>query len=57
LGHYVVVFAADEVEKSVGYLDPAISTGSVWVSAATFDAARKSEGTDEDIILCYRKTV
>ena len=56
MGHYVLAFAADRKEKTIGYLDPAVHSGPVWVSEAVFDAARKSEGTDEDIIICISGT-
>lgn len=52
LGHYVVLTGYDFATNEVAYLDPALSlpVGDGRVSPDDLDVARKSFGTDEDLI-------
>ena len=53
-GHYVVVCGYDEDRQEFVLRDPASSNATLVISAAGFDNARKSFGTDEDILLVSR---
>ncbi|OQS01234.1 hypothetical protein ACHHYP_01609 [Achlya hypogyna] len=52
-GHFIVVFGISS--DGVNYVDPASPQHSTcWMTIATFEAARKCSGTDEDIVLISR---
>jgi Guanylylate cyclase len=50
-GHYIVVVAYCASSDSYEVRDPAAEAGHLTVPAAVLEAARRSFGTDEDIIL------
>lgn len=52
IGHYVVICGCNLVRNEFLIKDPAISNpNGVWISADDFDAARRSFGTDEDMLI------
>ncbi|EQC30870.1 hypothetical protein SDRG_11351 [Saprolegnia diclina VS20] len=52
-GHFIVVTSISS--RGVAYVDPASPAHpSCWMSLASFEAARKSHGTDEDLILIHQ---
>lgn len=52
VGHYVVVCGCDSVRNEFLIKDPAISNpNGVWVKADDFDLARRTFGTDEDMLI------
>eukprot|EP00240_Pyramimonas_obovata_P006933 CAMPEP_0118924732 /NCGR_PEP_ID=MMETSP1169-20130426/2730_1 /TAXON_ID=36882 /ORGANISM="Pyramimonas obovata, Strain CCMP722" /LENGTH=161 /DNA_ID=CAMNT_0006865863 /DNA_START=857 /DNA_END=1342 /DNA_ORIENTATION=- len=53
-GHYVVVCGYDAARHEFVLRDPASSSATLVVSASGFESARKSFGTDEDILLVSR---
>ena len=50
LGHYVVVMWFDDERDAYLILDPASSMEQQWLSRDDFDRARRSPGTDEDLL-------
>lgn len=51
VGHYVLVTGYDEARRGYHIKDPAKDIDSMFVTCEDFDAARRSHGTDEDLIL------
>lgn len=52
VGHYVVVCGCDSGKNEFLIKDPAISNSNgIWVKADDFDNARRSFGTDEDMLI------
>jgi hypothetical protein len=51
VGHYIVVAGYCPETDCYAIRDPAAETGHLTIAADTFEAARRSFGTDEDIIL------
>ena len=56
-GHYIVVVAYCASSDSYEVRDPAAEAGHLTVPAAVLEAARRSFGTDEDIILVRTPSV
>jgi len=54
-GHYVVICGFDAVNKDYIICDPASTSGPMTVSAEVLEEARKSYGTDEDILFVSHK--
>lgn len=56
-GHYILVIGYETKDNRdlIHYVDPGKTDGVCTTTQDNFDLARKSFGTDEDIILCYRK--
>ena len=67
VGHYIVVVGYQR--EMIAYLDPALSSGPSfqisfphflvdiqWMPFETFESARKSLGTDEDILFCHKSS-
>eukprot|EP00039_Didymoeca_costata_P028537 m.21384 g.21384 ORF g.21384 m.21384 type:complete len:220 (+) comp7133_c0_seq1:117-776(+) len=50
VGHYIIVFSADERERILRYRDPASNISSRSVRFAHFEKARFSQGTDGDVV-------
>ena len=50
-GHYVLVCGYDGSRGDFVVRDPASSRQTLYVPAASFEEARKSFGTDEDVLL------
>ena len=54
VGHYVLLYGFDRERDRILYLDPAPNVGDgCEMSTLDFDAARKSVGTDEDLIAVH----
>lgn len=56
-GHYVVVVGYDDEENTIYYKNPSFKRELCCCSKKTFENARKSYGTDEDVIYVYKETV
>jgi len=56
-GHYILVigFINNENNDFIRYVDPARIDGFCTTTKENFNLARTAFGTDEDIILCYKK--
>ncbi|CAF2128126.1 unnamed protein product [Rotaria magnacalcarata] len=56
-GHYILVigYTASDNKEFVSYTDPGQIDGFCTTTRENFDLARKAFGTDEDIILCYKR--
>jgi hypothetical protein len=56
-GHYILVigFIVNENNEFIRYVDPAKTDGFCTTTKENFDQARTAFGTDEDIILCYKR--
>lgn len=56
-GHYILVigFVTNENMEFIRYTDPGQNDAICTTTQENFDQARKAFGTDEDIILCYKK--
>ncbi|CAF2656295.1 unnamed protein product [Rotaria sp. Silwood2] len=56
-GHYILVigYITNESNDFIRYVDPAKNDGFCTTTKENFDLARKTFGTDEDLILCYKK--
>nr|ACO14869.1 C22orf13 homolog [Caligus clemensi] len=52
-GHYVLLVGYDLKKKTVAYQDPSFKQTQSSASFAQFERARKSYGTDEDIVFIY----
>ena len=50
-GHYVVICGYNADTDSFILQDPAAGCCNITVTSATFDAARKAYGTDEDLLI------
>lgn len=50
-GHYIVVVAYSAATDTYTVRDPAADVEDVTISSATFEAARRAFGTDEDLLL------
>ncbi|CAF0893176.1 unnamed protein product [Rotaria sordida] len=56
-GHYILVigYITNENNDFIRYVDPGRNDEFCTTTKENFDLARKAFGTDEDIILCYKK--
>ena len=54
-GHYIVLVGFDVPSRVVYYRNPSFKNKICSISFACLDEARKSFGTDEDIIYIYSK--
>jgi len=56
-GHYILVigFISNENNEFIRYVDPGKTDGFCTTTKDNFDQARTAFGTDEDVILCYKK--
>jgi Guanylylate cyclase len=54
-GHYIVICRYDEAAQSFVVLDPAQGQGRRCIDVQSLDRARRSFGTDEDILLVSRE--
>jgi hypothetical protein len=56
-GHYILVigFTTNENNEFIRYVDPARIDSFCTTTKENFDLARTAFGTDEDVILCYKK--
>ncbi|XP_006819996.1 protein GUCD1-like [Saccoglossus kowalevskii] len=54
-GHFIVVCGYDKTEKTIFYKNPSSYSELCICSSKDFDKARKSYGTDEDILFLYSK--
>jgi hypothetical protein len=52
-GHFVVVIGYDDAKKLVFYRNPGTACNFSYTSYLNFEIARKSFGTDEDILFIY----
>ncbi|XP_022906606.1 protein GUCD1 isoform X1 [Onthophagus taurus] len=55
-GHYVVVCGYNTITQKIYYRNPSFQDRLCIMSLETFEDARKSYGTDEDVILIYTRT-
>ncbi|CAF3733520.1 unnamed protein product [Rotaria sp. Silwood1] len=58
-GHYILVigYITNENNDFIRYVDPGQNDEFCTTTKENFDLARKTFGTDEDIILCYKKDI
>eukprot|EP00096_Caligus_rogercresseyi_P005424 TRINITY_DN2084_c0_g1_i1.p1 TRINITY_DN2084_c0_g1~~TRINITY_DN2084_c0_g1_i1.p1 ORF type:complete len:224 (-),score=58.86 TRINITY_DN2084_c0_g1_i1:1224-1895(-) len=54
-GHYVLLVGYDLSKKIIHYQDPSFKQNASCAPFAIFERARKSYGTDEDIVFIYSK--
>jgi hypothetical protein len=54
-GHFIVVVGFNSSQRVIYYKNPSYSIGLCCCSWETFDAARKSYGTDEDLLFVYER--
>lgn len=52
-GHFIVLIGYDDERQLVYYRNPSATLSVSYASYASFEAARKSFGTDEDILFIY----
>jgi hypothetical protein len=52
-GHFIVVIGYDDMKKIIFYRNPSTSKCLSYTSEYNFELARKSFGTDEDILFVY----
>ena len=56
-GHYILVigYQIDDSDEFIRYVDPAKNEKFCTTTKTNFDLARTAFGTDEDVILCYKR--
>lgn len=52
-GHYIVLIGYDDSRRLVFYRNPSSSNDFSFTSYSSFECARRSFGTDEDLIFIY----
>lgn len=52
-GHYIVLIGYDDSRELVFYRNPSSSNSFSFTSYSSFECARRSFGTDEDLIFIY----
>ena len=53
LGHFIVVIGYDHAKNIMFYRNPARTKTLSYTDYTSFEAARKSYGTDQDILFIY----